>query len=215
MFPLPLHIYFEIAALIASIIFWRRIQHTILKWFIPFLAFIVAVELTGRYIGKVLRQPNVWLYNISIPIEYLFISFIFYSYYRKRANQYLAMWFLILFTVFVLFNITLIQGMNKFNTNTLVFGSFFLWSSFQFCISLKCTGQKKLRIFIKTLCFGYPSESCYSMPENLLTIYYLIISSTENWIRPPNFLHRSTTSLYWYCILVLQFPLYGGELQRH
>ena len=126
MFPLPLHIYFEIAALIASIIFWRRIQHTILKWFIPFLAFIVAVELTGRYIGKVLRQPNVWLYNISIPIEYLFISFIFYSYYRKRANQYLAMWFLILFTVFVLFNITLIQGMNKFNTNTLVFGSFFM-----------------------------------------------------------------------------------------
>src|SRR5688500_8435135 len=126
MFPLPLHIYFEIAALVASIIFWRRIQDTLLKWFVPFLAFIVAIELTGRYVGIELRQPNVWLYNISIPIEYLFMSYIFYSSYKKRSNQYLAMGFLIIFSVFVLFNITLIQGMNKFNTNTLVFGSFFM-----------------------------------------------------------------------------------------
>src|SRR5688500_7923249 len=123
MFPLPLHMYFEIAALIASIIFWRRIQHSLLKWFMPFLAFIVAIEMTGRYIGKELRHPNVWLYNISIPMEYLFMSFIFYSFFEKRSNQYLAMCFLILFSVFVVFNITLIQGMNKFNTNTLVVGN--------------------------------------------------------------------------------------------
>jgi hypothetical protein len=126
MFPLPLHIYFEIAAFLASLIFLNRIKASNLKWFIPYLGFIVAVELTGRYIGKELGRPNVWLYNLSIPIEYLFIAFVFYSFYKKRSSQYLGMWFLILFSIFVLLNITVIQGMNKFNTNTLVFGSFFM-----------------------------------------------------------------------------------------
>src|SRR5215213_9009896 len=101
MFPIPLHIYFELAALTLSIIFWKRINQGPLKWFFPYLVLIVAVELTGRYIRRELHQPNVWLYNLSIPLEYLFQGFVFYSFFKNISNHYLAKWFLFLFFCFV------------------------------------------------------------------------------------------------------------------
>src|SRR5688500_16270722 len=99
MFPLPIHIYFEIAALATSIIFWYKLRHTKLSWLLPFLIFIVVVELTGRYIRKELHQPNAWLYNISVPIEFLFYGFIFYLHYYKKSFKQTAKLFLILFLV--------------------------------------------------------------------------------------------------------------------
>lgn len=124
MFPLPLHIYFEIAALLTSIIFWRKLRHTKLCWLMPYLVFIVVIELTGRYIRAELKQPNAWLYNISVPIEFLFYGFIFYLHYSRQSFLVITKYFLILFLMFALCNLFFIQGFYKFNTNILKVGSF-------------------------------------------------------------------------------------------
>ena len=124
MLPLPIHIYFEIAALLTSIILWYKLRHSSLFWLLPYLAFIVGIELTGRYIRTELRQPNAWLYNISVPIEFLFYGFIFYLHYNRYSFIQLAKFFLILFAVFALCNILFIQGFQSFNTNILKVGSF-------------------------------------------------------------------------------------------
>src|SRR5438128_252303 len=126
MLPFPVHIYFEITALLTSIVAWSKLKSSRLKYFVFFLLFIVLVELTGRYIRKVLHQPNVWLYNLSIPIEYLFYSFIFYLHFKTGSFKVLAVWFLILFSLFVGFNLIIVTGLTSFGTNTVTVGSFFM-----------------------------------------------------------------------------------------
>ena len=75
---LPLFYYFEILAFITSAVFLFKANNRSLRWFPFFLFFIVAVEFTAMYIRQVLHQPNVWLYNFSIPVEYLFFGLIFF-----------------------------------------------------------------------------------------------------------------------------------------
>lgn len=124
MFPLSIQIYFELAALLTSVIFWSKIKKTWARWLLPFLLFIVLVELTGRYIRLELYKPNAWIYNISVPIEYLFYGFIFYLNYTRKTFKVIALVFLIAFPVFVLANMLFVQGFFRFNTNILKIGSF-------------------------------------------------------------------------------------------
>jgi hypothetical protein len=124
MFPLSIQIYFEIAALLASIIFWYKLRHTRLCWLMPYFIFIVSIEITGRYIRTELKQPNAWLYNISVPVEFLFYALIFYLHFRRQSFLQIAKYFLIVFSVFAICNLFFIQGFYKFNTNILKVGSF-------------------------------------------------------------------------------------------
>lgn len=124
MFPLPIHIYFEIAALLASLIFWYKLKQITLCWLLPFMIFIVSIELTGRYIRTELHKPNAWLYNLSVPIEYLFYAFLFYLHYQRKIFRQAAIAFLIGFLIFAVCNIMFIQGIERFNTNILKVGSF-------------------------------------------------------------------------------------------
>ena len=125
MFPLSLHNYFEIFALICSIIFWKNIRNTALQWFVPYLFFIVLVEFLGRYMRTELKVSNSWLYNISVPVEYLFYVFIFFSFFKKKTNHWLSTVFLVLFCVYVI-TYLVINGITHFNRNVLIVGSFSL-----------------------------------------------------------------------------------------
>ncbi len=126
MFPLSIHTYFEIAALLAAIIFWPKLKLTKLRWLLPFLLFMLSVEMAGRYMRTVQHVSNAWLYNISVPIEFLFYGFIFYHHYTRKSFMLIAEYFLILFAIFSVGNILFIQGFYKFNTNILKLGSFFM-----------------------------------------------------------------------------------------
>jgi hypothetical protein len=123
MFPIPLHMYFEAGALFASAALWPHLRTLVLRWFLPYLIFIICIELIGRYIGRVLQASNSLLFNFSIPIEYLFFAFIFLKSYSRSAYRFLAMWFLILFSIFAAINIT-VNGLEEFHTNVLIIGSF-------------------------------------------------------------------------------------------
>jgi hypothetical protein len=124
MFYLGVHNYFEIAAFLTSVIVWNSIKSTQLHWFMPYLFFIVMVELIGRYIKLELHLRNGWLYNISVPIEYLFFSFMFLNFYRSFHYKKATILFLILFPLFTFINIFFVQGTSGFNSNLLKAGSF-------------------------------------------------------------------------------------------
>lgn len=138
MFPLPANIYFEIAAFLTSAIFWSKLKKIGLRWLMPFLFFIVSIEFLGRYIYRVLHLPNVWLYNISIPIEYLFYAFLFSTFYKRKLSLSIVKLFLIVFPIWSLLNILFVQGFYNFNTNFLKVGSF--------CMMLLC-----LLVFVELL----------------------------------------------------------------
>jgi hypothetical protein len=124
MFPLPANIYFEIAAFLTGVIFWYKIKRPRLRLLVPFLFFIVVVEFLGRHISKDLHQSNAWLYNISIPVEYLFYAFLFSNFYKRKFSKSLVKLFLVVFPIWVLINLFFVQGFFEFNTNFLKVGSF-------------------------------------------------------------------------------------------
>ena len=123
MFPLPPFYYFEIGALIISVVFLYKFNHKPLRWFIPFLLLMVCTELTARYLRKVLHEPNTWLYNISIPVEYLFYGFIISSLCLTGSFKKTIIYSMVIFAVFVLINLFFMQGFTKLNTNILKVGS--------------------------------------------------------------------------------------------
>ncbi len=124
MLPLPLHIYFEIAAMITALFFWRSLLQTRLRWFLPFLILIVGVELSARYLSYELKQPNAWLFSLSVPGEYCFYSFLFYLSYTTALFRKLAIGFIIAMATYSVYSMLFITGLRFFDMNILVAGSF-------------------------------------------------------------------------------------------
>lgn len=120
---LALHNYFEVVALLASLIFWRYIKHTPLRWLAFFLLFIVAVEVTGKYYKSVLHQPNAWLYNFSVPVEYLFYAWLLSQYFRSKVFVKITQVFLIGFFVFAGLQLSVLGEIATFNSIFLKIGS--------------------------------------------------------------------------------------------
>ncbi|HEX2683698.1 MAG TPA: hypothetical protein VHL77_07190 [Ferruginibacter sp.] len=123
MFPLPPFYYFEIGALLISLAFLYRFDTHPLRWFIPYLTLMVCIEFTARYYRKVLHEPNTWLYNISIPVEYLFYGFMIGSLCLTRSFRKTILYASFIFAVFTIINLLFIQGFTDLNTNTLKAGS--------------------------------------------------------------------------------------------
>ncbi len=123
MFPLVFFIYFEIGALIISVVFLYKFNHKPLRWFIPFLLLMVSVEITGSYIRRELGQVNTWLYNISIPAEYLFYGFIIGSLCLTTSFKKIILYASVLFGIWTLINLFFVQGFMQLNTSTLKIGS--------------------------------------------------------------------------------------------
>lgn len=119
----PFHIYSEIVALLICIICWRSLKASYLRWFLTFLAFIVVVEISGWYLPVYLKRDAGWVFNISVPIEYLFFSLIFYHSYCKRINQRFVAVFGVLLITYVLY-FSLFKNIRIFNSYYLLIGSF-------------------------------------------------------------------------------------------
>lgn len=126
MFPLSFFNYLEIAALVTSVGMYSKIRTTILRWFVPFLFFIVLVELTGRYVRRVLHAPNAWIYNMSTILEFLFYAFLFYHAYSRKSFKHWVCMFALIYPAIALINILFIQGFYYFHSYTMSVGSFFM-----------------------------------------------------------------------------------------
>lgn len=123
MFPLPLFHYFAIGALLISVVCLYKFDNRPLRWFIPFLLLMVSAEISGRYIRKVLHEPNVWLYNITIPIEYLFYGFMIGSLCVNKSFKKFIFYSTILLGGWAIINLLFVQGFTNLNTYTLKAGS--------------------------------------------------------------------------------------------
>ena len=123
MFPLDLFHYFTIGAFVISVVALYRFNHKPLRWFIPFLLLMVSADLTGRYIRRVLHEPNTWLYNITIPIEYIFYGFVIGSLCLTPSFRRVIFWLTGLLAAWSVINFLFVQGHVHLNTHTLKAGS--------------------------------------------------------------------------------------------
>jgi hypothetical protein len=125
MFSLPLDIWFEIAALIVCILCYSSIRDKPLKWFIPYLLFIVVIEL----VGNSHRVSNSWLYIFTIPVEYFFYTFIFYLQYHNSFFKKIAKFFLFVTPLAAVINIAVLHNFYGIERNKLLGGILIAGSS--------------------------------------------------------------------------------------
>jgi hypothetical protein len=123
MFTLPPYFYFEAGAFITSVVFLYKFNNKPLRWFIIFLLLMVSVELTGLYIRNKLGEVNTWLYNMSIPVEYLFYGFIIGSLCLTKTYRKIVFSCSLLFAIWAIGNLLFIQGFTNLATNNLKIGS--------------------------------------------------------------------------------------------
>lgn len=126
MFPLRFYNYFEIAAFLTSVIFLFKLKQTNLRWLTPFLLGVIIVEYIGIYYADVLHKSNAWLFNVTIPLEYLFYAFLFSKHYDNIRFKKVGELFIIFFPLFALINCVFIQKSEIFKTNFLKVGSFWM-----------------------------------------------------------------------------------------
>lgn len=112
---IPLFFWFEVAAFLAATLSIKSIRKNYLIWFLPFLFFIVSVEVMGWYLPRVLHKHNAWIFNFSVPIEYLFYTFIFYrslgsSRYKIVIRSLGVLYLLFCLMVLFLYNIKIFQN---------------------------------------------------------------------------------------------------------
>ena len=106
-------------ALISSIIFWKDIKKGGLRWLPFFLFFILCVELSGTYF-KHTPYANAKIYNISIPIEYLFYFLLFRLNGKKIARVFSMICSLLLVICAIYYYITI--PIRNFHDKVLLFG---------------------------------------------------------------------------------------------
>ncbi len=102
---------------------WRALRTSKLIWFVPYLLFIVSVELIARFLYRELNQPNAWLYNLSIPVEYSFYTFIMYRFYTRKIFVNASYFFIAGLFLYSLINIIFITGLTNVNADIFVIGS--------------------------------------------------------------------------------------------
>ncbi|MGC4101575.1 hypothetical protein [Ferruginibacter sp.] len=84
--------YSEMVALVAGLIAWIFITDKRVRYFVVYLAFIVACEQLGHYFAKSqLKTENVILYNyLVIPVEFLFNIWFLYSFMPSKKRWQLC-----------------------------------------------------------------------------------------------------------------------------
>ncbi|PZR32342.1 MAG: hypothetical protein DI538_19665 [Azospira oryzae] len=113
--------YFQILSLLLAIIHRRGLKLWRISAFIPLLATINAIEITGvnyKYFGW---SDNYFLYNIYLVVNEAFMLYIFSRMLilDKRMREIFQI-ISVLCMAFMLLNITLIKGFHDFNTSSLV-----------------------------------------------------------------------------------------------
>ena len=175
MFPLPIYIYFEIAALITSGICLIKVKAHKFRWFFPFLLLMVLVELTGIYLRRELGvQTNGYLYNFSVPIEYLFYSWLFLKTYQTRLFQKIARFFMYAFIIFCL-AIFILKGIYQFKSILLLIGniSAILFSCLYFYELLKV--EERINLVREPMFWIATGVLLFNLGEFLYSAFYKLL----------------------------------------
>lgn len=110
----------EFAALLVSIIFYNSLKDGKLKTLPFFLAFILSVELIGSYLIRGLGENNVWVYNVSILIEYLYYLYLIQIHGGKLVRVFVFIAYAAFIGVSAYYFAT--KSIFEFHTNKLITG---------------------------------------------------------------------------------------------
>ena len=126
MWPLVISNYIELIALAIGIYTWRKIKQTPLSLLVILLIIINIAELSGRYISKEYKTPNVHIFNVSTIIEFEFYAILFIAVFRNKVLKKINAVFIIAFPIVCVLNFVFLQSfMKQFHTYSMALGAAF------------------------------------------------------------------------------------------
>lgn len=69
----------ELFSLVVAIIYYPYLKNSVMKWFLPFLAFVFIGEIYAKYVGYVLLRSNIDVYSFIAIVESIFYGYFFYT----------------------------------------------------------------------------------------------------------------------------------------
>lgn len=127
MWSVVLGISMELFACLVAFVCIGRLRHTIFIYFVPFLLLTVLVEwgvyLTTRAFGSF---NNHWIYNIFILIEFLFYYVLYGQLLMGEKIKRFIQWWIPVFILLAVLNWVFFQGFLRYDTYTVMLGSFVL-----------------------------------------------------------------------------------------
>lgn len=112
---LPAYYYFMFLTLLVAIWHYRKHGRTYMALFIPYMAFIIGVELVAMYIKYVWDGKTGWIYNIVTPLENCFYAYIMYRFISRPIFKKIITYSISLFTIGVFCYLAFITGFDVFS----------------------------------------------------------------------------------------------------
>ena len=105
---------------LTSILLFKKPKY--LKVFSFFILISILVEWSAWYLGKKLHLNNLWLYNLYILAQFLFLPN-FYAYRLKSEKiEKFVRYFSVIYSLFYILNLFYIQGFFTYNTYSYITG---------------------------------------------------------------------------------------------
>lgn len=175
---LSLNIIVELTCLVIAFIFLRSDHKLFWKLIIAYMVIVCGTEISGRYIARIMHQPNGWLYNMSIVIEICFLHFALFKFISKysRLAMPIALTSLCLITIIYLFEIFYWKTTGFYITTYKLYSvCMVLLSLFYFYVFIKQTDYVILKHdaefwFVAGILFFFFGGTVMNFLYNVLTI---------------------------------------------
>lgn len=85
-----------------------------------FLVISTLVDSTSYALATYYNKNNLWLFNLLIIFQFLFLSWFFYSVFNKKIFKRIIVWYYITGQIIILLNLLFYQGLYVFNNYSLL-----------------------------------------------------------------------------------------------
>ncbi len=113
---------FLILTAIISVVYYKKYQHTPLKYLPYYLWYAVILEMGAILLTDIFKMYNVWWYNIGINIEILFYLFLFYQFTDKQISKKIILYGGIIYEAYFLISYLIDNDWNMFQNFPFSFG---------------------------------------------------------------------------------------------
>lgn len=123
---LSLFIILEFLAFGCSLLCFRRLRTSFLKWFPLFLLVTLMVESGSQWLYMIYKVNTGQLYNLFICIQIVFFLMMFYTESKRFLTKRITLISICVFVSFYILNLVLIQGTFSFNYISYLVGAFLI-----------------------------------------------------------------------------------------
>jgi hypothetical protein len=136
-----------IISLLISIIFYKKLRPTQLRYFTYFLIFLLLSDYTAFLYSRITRQSNHSIINVLFLINFPVYFLLFYKILEKQLLKTIVLIFSIGYIIFYFINILSIQGFSSINSYTYSVGSIMLIICCLFYFAQVFVSEKQINYF--------------------------------------------------------------------